>query len=403
MHKYAVNTKSPIRILWLGVMMAVMLVTPCSAQDDGGFFEYYFIPKENGSTDEVPREEYSDFFDSMPSEIRDRLPEEMLDGDIEDITAGAEKVTDFSYIWQSLAKILLGQLSPLLRSTAVIIGILILSSLLRAVAGGFGTAGAHRIYELVVNLGIISAIFQARLVPLSEIESFKRLICGLMNGMTPLLGAVYVSTGNAGTAAVQSGGILALISLCQSLFAYVLLPSVRICLILGIASAMFPDIGIRPVTSTFRGLTMGVITVSVTIFSFVLGLQNSVAQSADSLGIRSIKLVLGSIVPIIGGAVSDSLGAIGGSLGVLKSAGGAVAIVIIVLLLAPTLIGLLLRRFAILLCKSAADMLGCTGEAGLLEDIGSVISMLTAFAFVISMAFVYCLTLFTGSALAVAA
>lgn len=403
MLKYDMIIKRLLRTVWIIAVLAVVFATPISAKNNESFFEYYFIPKENENSDEIQKNEYSEFFDSLPSEIKEKLPEEMLSGSIGDITAGAEKITDFSYIWRSLAGILLGQVHPIFRSTAVIIGILILSSVLRAVGKSFGDTGVHRIYELVINIGIISAIFGAELVPFSEIEEFKELICGLMNGMAPLLGAVYVSTGNAGTAAVQSGGMLLLISLSQSLFAYILLPSVRICLMLGIASAIFPDIGIKPVSSSFMKLSTGIITISVTLFSFVLGLQNSLAQSADSLGIKSIKLVLGGLVPIIGGAVSDSLGTIAGGFGVLKSAGGSVAIIIIILLLAPTLIGLLLRRFALLFCKTAADMLGCTGEAGLIEDIGSVISMLVAFAFAISTGFIYSLTLFTGSALAFAA
>ena len=183
-----------------------------------------------------------------------------------------------------------------------------------------------------------------------------------MNAVVPILGTLYAASGNVTTASVQSGGMLLLVTLCQNIFSAVLLPCAGVCLSLGIIGAVFGETGLSGVTAAVKSAVTWLTLSVMTLFSFFLGLQNTVAQSADNFGIRSLKFAVGSLVPIIGGAVSDSLGTIGGSLGVLKSACGSIAIVIIVAIVAPGIICVLAQRLFLFALKSAAGILGCERE-----------------------------------------
>jgi len=396
-----VNSKNIIKLTYV-IITAILISLNCVlGVSADSFFEYYFIPGETEKEISVSNDEYKDFIDGLPDKIREELPPEMLSGDPDGFSSAATHITDFSYILGRIGACLKNSLLPSLKHAAIIIGVILLGKIFRALSDSLSIKETKSLSASVINTGIVIILIGTDLISVTILEDFCELIPGLMNGMVPLLAVVYGMSGNVSTAAVQSGGIMMLVTLCQNLFANVLMPAVRVCLILSTVHSIFPDVGIKPITIAVRNISTGIMLFTVTLFSFILGLQNTIAQSADSFGARSIKFLVGNLVPIIGGAVSDSLGTIGGSLSVLKSAGGAVVIVIIILLLLPTLLTLLVHRFAIFTCKTVAGVLGSEREEALLSDIGSVSSIMLAFASAISITFIYALTLFTGSVLAI--
>lgn len=378
------------------VLVIYSLVTPVRGEE---LYEFYFYPEVTSDYDGITNN-YSDFIESLPDEIKERLPRDLVNGDVSDLMGVSEEITDFKFVWNELIKQVINSIFPVARSTLFIFGILILSKLIRLVVMSKGNG---KLLDSVINVAIILSIFSASTSIFEDVERFKDLICNLMNGMIPVFGVVYAASGNGSTAAIQSGGVMLLVTLCQNLFSIILLPSARICLLMSIANAVFPDSGIKPVATAFKNISVGIMMISVTLFSFLLSLQNSIAQTADTFGIRSIKFAIGNIVPIIGGAVSDSLGTIGGSLSLLKKAGGNIIIIMVILIILPTVSMLIVRKLSFFLCKAGAGILDCPAEEKLLDDIGSTVSMMLAFSVAISIAFIYTLTLFSNSVLAISA
>lgn len=383
------------------ILLQVENIIVSSAAEDT-IFEYYYIPDETDNSIEKPEKEFDQFLKTLPDEIKQNLPEDMIGGTIDDFAEGAKELSGFQYIWKSIFDHLSKAISPLFKTFFIITGVVILSTLFKSFRKYICKEGCGGITDSVINAGISLVIINSGLVSVTVLEEFTDIITQLMNCMIPFLTAIYGLSGNVGTASIQSGGIMMLVTLCNNLFTFILLPAVRICLVLSVVHSIFSDIGIKPITVAFRNITTAIMLFSTTLFSFMLGLQNKIVQSADTFGARSIKFFISNLIPIIGGAVSDSIGTIGGSLSVLKSAGGVAAIVIIIILLMPALITLLLHRFTLFLCRTVAEILGCTNEASLLEDMGSVSSIMIAFAAAVSIAFIYSLTLFTGSVLVIA-
>jgi len=365
------------------------------------FIEYYFIPDDSSEHSTTRTILPSKLLENLPKEIRDNLPEEMFSDDIAEIADNAQNITSFSYVGKRILSGITNTFFPSVKTAFLTLVIIILASIFHTISHSLKDNNTSELVSSVTNGAIALSLIGSGIISFSGIESFKKIICELMNGMVPILGAVYAASGNPGTAAIQSGGILLLVTLCQNLFAKVLLPAIRICLALGIVGAIVPEIEIKPIITAFRNITTTVMLTSVTLFSFMLGLQNTIAQSADTFSARSIKFAVGNLIPIVGGAVSDSLSTVGGSLSVIKSAGGSAAIVMIIILLIPTLSTLVINRFAIFLCKSISGILGCKNEEAFLGEMGSVSSLMLAFAASISVAFIYALTLFTNSSLAI--
>lgn len=366
-------------------------------------YEYYFYPSETEAENYNVSGKYDSFFDSLPDEIKERLPSDILSGNINDIAKDSEKINNFSYIWNELINAAVRTLFPSFKTTLIIIGILILSSLIRLCRRNIADSTNNKLADTVINVAVILSVSSTAMIVFEDVERFKSLICNLMNGIIPVFGVIYTATGNGSTSAVQCGGVMLLVALCQNLFAIIVLPSIRICLLMSIADSVFPDSGIGPIANAFKNISVSIIVISVTLFSFILTLQNTVSQTADTFGIKSIKFAVGNLIPLIGGAVSDSLGTIGGGLSVLKNAGGTIVIVLVIIILLPTLGMLLMRRLSFFICKTVAGILGGKSEEKLLSDLGSVMSIMLAFSVAISISFIYLLTLFTGSSLAILA
>ena len=397
MFKFNKSIKVKIRNVLFVFFIVVRILTISSAGEN--IYEYYFIPDDTNSDSEIISE-YNNFIEALPEEIRSQFPADLFENE-NDIVNKSEEILDFRYVWDKIVSNIVLFIAPSLKNLFLITGIIVMASLFRQLKNDGVNGETKRITDSVISIIMVISIVNTDILSLDAVENFKNLICNIMNGMVPVFGIVYAASGNGSTSAIQSGGILMLVTICQNLFSMILMPSIRICLLMGIANTVFPDSGISSVSNLFRNISIGIISVCVTLFSFVLGLQNTVAQTADSFGIRSIKFIVGNLVPIIGGPVSDSLGTVGGSLSLLKNAGGTITIIIILTLLMPVISKLLINRFMLFIAKCVAEMLGASTEEKLIDDMSSVLSMMLSFSISISISFIYVLTLFTGSTLAV--
>lgn len=379
---------------------ALFLVFALALPVKAGILDYYLTPDGTDTASETsPDELLGDFIDNLPDEVRKRLPDSVTnDMTSEDAVSALSFKGIVSRILSSLSELLPKQLGTL----SLVMCILILSALARTAASSLGGTRTSRLVDMTVAISAALVLAGVGSRMMEAAESFRELTCGIMNAVVPVLGVIYAASGNVTTASVQSGGMLLLVTLCQNLFSLVFLPAVKICLSLGIVGAVFGETELSRITGAVRSFVTWLILSVMTLFSFILGIQNTVAQSADNFGIRSLKFALGSLVPIIGGAVSDSLGTIGGSLGVLKSACGGIAIVIIITIVAPGILFVLSQKMLLFILKSAAGILGCGREEKLIGEIGLTASITLAFMIAMAFSFVYALTLFTSSALAIA-
>ena len=76
-------------------------------------------------------------------------------------------------------------------------------------------------------------------------------------------------------------------------------------------------------------------------------------------------------------------------------------ILLIVILLLPVLVNVLLTRFVLIVSTSAAELLGCEGEARLLSELVSLYGYILAVAAMCALMFVFALTVFVRTAAAV--
>jgi stage III sporulation protein AE len=142
---------------------------------------------------------------------------------------------------------------------------------------------------------------------------------------------------------------------------------------------------------------MIVISIFTMIFSFVLGTQTVLAKSADSLGLKVVRLALGSFVPIIGGTLSEALTTVKEGFSVIRSAAGITGILIILSLVLPTAVSLCVNSLILSFCHMTAEILGCSDSAKIIQGIKSVLTVLSTIVYATTLLFVIAMVLIAKS------
>ena len=101
-----------------------------------------------------------------------------------------------------------------------------------------------------------------------------------------------------------------------------------------------------------------------------------------------------NIIPIVGGSVGETLRTVASSVGYIKSVCGIGAIIFIILLVLPILVTLLLTRTVFIISVAVADLLGCERESRALSELDSIYGTLVAVVCMVSVMFIFALTLF---------
>lgn len=155
-----------------------------------------------------------------------------------------------------------------------------------------------------------------------------------------------------------------------------IMPMVGAVLSLDIVGAIMPSFRLDSLTELIKKTLTVVLSFAATLFISFLGLKGALANAADTVASRGIKLAISSAVPVVGGALSEAYSGIMGSLVLARSTLGIFGIAAVALINMPSCIQLLFWIFALRLGAAAGELFGQQGTANLLKAIASAITLL---------------------------
>ena len=330
--------------------------------------------------------------------FREALPENMPEGIWESLlSGGSAQDMEASLSFHALRDMLVSSLEEILPSSASLMarlmGILLCCGFLQAGKNAFGIGGTSPAWDLCCGLCLSLGMADVLQSTLLQCETYIRSLTALVNGVTPLACALTAASGNLHGAAVGRASLMLLYALFENLYTVLLLPSVRV----SFCFALVGNIGglFRPDAwgNCIRRLFIWCLALLGVALSFVIGVQNVIARSADSLTMRTVKFAMGSFIPLVGGALSEALGTAVSSLRLIRSGCGVVCAVAILLLSIPPVCRLILHRTVLSLCKGAADWIGCEREGRLFGEMHGIFGNMLALVTMVSLLFLFVLTL----------
>lgn len=178
---------------------------------------------------------------------------------------------------------------------------------------------------------------------------------------------ILVTSGSTAAAASTNTLLLLLAQGLSVISANVLMPVVNCFLALGICSGLRQELNLHKLLTGLKNIITKSIAVLSGAFVSILSLKTTVASKADILGIRSVRFVINSVVPVIGSTISEGLLSIQSYSSLIKSTVGVVGIIAIVLTFLPSVIQIVLWRIVFGCCETVSDIFNDTSVSATLK------------------------------------
>ncbi len=252
----------------------------------------------------------------------------------------------------------------------VFICVLVISLVSEAVMSISQRTGIYgEVFTLICFLCITPMIISSFSDMLSVMKSQETFMASYI----PIFAAITAASGNTAGAGAYSALVL-YASEAVSLIAGQVLKPILVCmLVMSCTQAINPDL--PNLTGTLKRALTYIVGVIMTVFVGVIGLETTVGRSGNSILLRAGRYLVSSFVPLIGMSLSESYQAVSQSLGTLRSAVGALGIVIIVLILAVPIITMCVYRITFIILDWTCSITGSYRLSALMRGIGDVYSL----------------------------
>ncbi len=246
------------------------------------------------------------------------------------------------------------------------------------------------IFTLIVSASLLVPLF-------SLIDSLMGAIkgsCTFMLSFIPVYSGILIAGGQTATASGMSFLLLGAANIVSSIASFIIVPLMSCYLAIGLVSGVMPENSGIALGDGIKKIAMWILSLTLTLFLGLLSIQTTVNVAADGLGLRALKFMVGSFVPVAGGALSESLSTLTASVKLLKSSVGIYGVVALTLANIPIILELVLWRIVIFVLLAVSELFGMKSGIPLLKAVDSVLAVLigvvlfTAALFIISLTIV---------------
>ena len=220
--------------------------------------------------------------------------------------------------------------------------------------------------------------------------------CVFLGVFAPAYGAATAAAGRPATATVYTT-MSALAVQILSAFCARNLKQVLVCfLCLSVSACLCDELSLSGVLASCKKMTMWLISGAVILFNGILSVQTFVTKPADTLALKTGKVVVSSLVPVVGSAVSDAFATIYGGMSAAQSAVGIYGIVSVCLLFLPVFFRCLFFRLSVWICDMICSFFQLSPAQKCMQGCTLVLDILLALIGAFLCLFVISCMLLTG-------
>lgn len=343
-----------------------------------GESEYY-----NGQVESSGAE---DILSGLDSETKERLGEL----GIEDVNFSSLFDVSFSKIFSFVKKAAEGKLESPLKSLMKLLGVIILI----AVCESFmpDDDKMKNVINMAAVLFSVTVIISPLYDAMESAVSSVGVCADFMKSLIPVLVGIVSASGNPSLAVSFQSCAFAAAEVISALGKNYVVPIVGAVTALDLTGSLMPSMKLSGITELVKKTVIQTLSFTATLYVSFLGIKGALANAADTVASKGIKLVISSAVPIVGGAVSEAYSGIIGSLVLVRSTVGIFGIIVIAVITVPSMLQLLFWIFALKLGAAAGEVFSLGGVSSLLKALSCAITLLNvvilfgAVLFIISLA-----------------
>lgn len=327
-----------------------------------------------------------DILSGLDSETKERLGEL----GIEDINFSSLFDVSFSKIFSFVKKAAEGKLESPLKSLMKLLSVIILI----AVCESFmpNDDKMKNVINMAAVLFSVTVIISPLYDAMESAVSSVGVCADFMKSLIPVLVGIVSASGNPSLAVSFQSCAFAAAEVISALGKNYVVPIVGAVTALDLTGSLMPSMKLSGITELVKKTVIQTLSFTATLYVSFLGIKGALANAADTVASKGIKLVISSAVPIVGGAVSEAYSGIIGSLVLVKSTVGIFGIIVIAVITVPSMLQLLFWIFALKLGAAAGEVFSLGGVSSLLKALSCAITLLNvvilfgAVLFIISLA-----------------
>lgn len=327
-----------------------------------------------------------DILSGLDSETKERLGEL----GIEDVNFSSLFDVSFSKIFSFVKKAAEGKLESPLKSLMKLLSVIILI----AVCESFmpDDDKMKNVINMAAVLFSVTVIISPLYDAMESAVSSVGVCADFMKSLIPVLVGIVSASGNPSLAVSFQSCAFAAAEVISALGKNYVVPIVGAVTALDLTGSLMPSMKLSGITELVKKTVIQTLSFTATLYVSFLGIKGALANAADTVASKGIKLVISSAVPIVGGAVSEAYSGIIGSLVLVRSTVGIFGIIVIAVITVPSMLQLLFWIFALRLGAAAGEVFSLGGVSSLLKALSCAITLLNvvilfgAVLFIISLA-----------------
>lgn len=337
-------------------------------------------------------EEYMESVGSaVPDDARELLPDGTLDGSL---SAGNIGVGTF---FGMIVRALKGAAPKAAKNFALVIGLLIISSVVGAFRGTVASKGLGDALGFVTTLCVSAAAFAMTDAVFRVAEGFILTMKVFLEALVPTLTVLSAASGNLTFSAASAVTVSAAMTMLEAVTSSIAVPLLKICFCISVSSAMCGPVDLSGVSAAVKKLLTTVLMLSGVALSAVMIFQRIITKSADSAALRGIKFTVGSLIPFVGSAIGDAISTISGSVGLMRATVGiSGAVIMCAMVIMPTA-ELLINKLFLDIASGAAALLGLDREKKFLSEMSGVVGFLVAIVAFVGTFFIIAVAVIAGT------
>ena len=291
---------------------------------------------------------------------------------------------------KSVLDVILGVFKGSYKAPFECAGVIIVIIVIFSVLDSFSQDGVKKTqyYAFFENALILITV----LVPLSELitsaVSVIKTVCSFTLAFIPVYTGVISASGQPLSSFLYSSGLLGFAEICSVTLADCIIPVVSIVTSISIFSVLNKNVGLESLINTVKRVITVVISIASSLFVGYVNIKTQLAYSADSLSIKGIKMLSGSVIPVIGSSIGEALNSVIGAMLLVKSSLGVFAVIVILLVCLPTLTQALVWYISLNVCSAVSDALSLSDASKALKVMSQLISMLCIAVLLIMLIFI---------------
>lgn len=300
---------------------------------------------------------YSDFNveeirESVPDDTKKLLKELGLD------SIDYTKIINITpkQIFNVIEDILLGCYASPLKCAAGIIGIILLSSVLKALQTTVESGGISSVFSFVCSAFVATIVVVNVSGCISNACSVIKLSSSFSMVFIPVFTLLVAMGGNPLAAVSFNTVLLGLAQVMNTLASTFLVPVANVLFGIGIVSGIKPELHFSSIVGFLKKNILLILSFASSAYMSLLTIKSSITSAADVVGEKSIRFAISTFVPVIGSAISEGLSSIKGYVSLAKSAVGIFGIIAIILIFLPSLVEILVWYFSMSFCSLCSEM-----------------------------------------------